>query len=82
MDRGSGTVRALGLLGQVDLPAEAAAVPRARRYVRDLLDGTGHPQTDDALLLVTELVTNSVRHSDSGRTPARHVETAERPSRA
>ncbi|MEU0518741.1 ATP-binding protein [Streptosporangium sp. NPDC006007] len=66
-------VRTLGLLGQVDLPAEVATVPQVRRYVRDLLDGTGHPQTDEALLLVTELVTNSVRHSDSGRTPGGRV---------
>ncbi|WP_329084817.1 ATP-binding protein [Streptosporangium sp. NBC_01469] len=66
-------MRALGLLGQVDLPAQIAAVPRARRYVRDLLDGVDHPHTDDALLLLTELVTNSVRHSDSGRTPGGRV---------
>jgi serine/threonine-protein kinase RsbW len=60
-------VRALGLLGQVELPAEVASVPLARCYVRDLLESTGHARTDDALLLVTELVTNAVRHSDSGR---------------
>lgn len=69
-------MRALGLLGQVDLPAEDAAVPRARRYVRDLLNGVGHPQADDALLLVSELVTNSVRHSDSGRAPGGRVVVA------
>ncbi|MEV7006023.1 ATP-binding protein [Streptosporangium sp. NPDC051022] len=69
-------MRALGLLGQVDLPAEDAAVPRARHYVRDLLNGVGHPRTDDALLLVSELVTNSVRHSDSGRVPGGRVVVA------
>ncbi|GAA2907740.1 ATP-binding protein [Streptosporangium fragile] len=62
-------MRALGLLGQVDLPAEVAAVPRARRYVRDLLKGLDHPRAEDALLLVSELVTNAVRHSNSGRRP-------------
>ncbi|MEU4539614.1 ATP-binding protein [Streptosporangium sp. NPDC023825] len=62
-------MRALGLLGQVEVPAQVAAVPRARRYVRDLLKGTDHPHIDDALLLVTELVTNAIRHSDSGRCP-------------
>ncbi|MEU0517128.1 ATP-binding protein [Streptosporangium sp. NPDC006007] len=62
-----------GLLGQVDLPAKVASVPQARRYVRHLLEGIGHPQADDALLLVTELVTNSVRHSDSGRVPGGRV---------
>ncbi|MBB2911259.1 anti-sigma regulatory factor (Ser/Thr protein kinase) [Streptosporangium becharense] len=66
-------MRALGLLGQVDLPAEVAAVPRARRYVRDLLKGVDHARADDALLLVSELFTNAVRHSDSGRTPGGRV---------
>ncbi|MFI6455045.1 ATP-binding protein [Streptosporangium amethystogenes] len=61
-------MKELETLGQVDLPAQVAAVPQARRYVRDLLDGVNHPHADDALLLLTELVTNSVRHSDSGRT--------------
>ncbi|GAA2879154.1 ATP-binding protein [Streptosporangium fragile] len=69
-------MRALRLLGQVDLPAEVAAVPRARRYVRDLLKGLDHPRTDDALLLVSELFTNAVRHSDSGRTPGGRVTVA------
>ncbi|MEU6738284.1 ATP-binding protein [Streptosporangium sandarakinum] len=57
------------LLGHIALPGDAASVPQARRYVRDLLEAAGHPRTDDALLLVTELVTNAVRHSDSGRQP-------------
>ncbi|MFC4060605.1 ATP-binding protein [Planomonospora corallina] len=64
------------LLGQTGLPGELAAVPRARRYVRDLLDPLGHTRTDDALLLVTELVANSVRHSDSGRVPGGRVNLA------
>ncbi|MFC4060614.1 ATP-binding protein [Planomonospora corallina] len=53
-----------------------ASVPRARRYVRDLLDTAGHRQADDALLLVSELVANSVRHSDSGRHPGGRVTVA------
>jgi serine/threonine-protein kinase RsbW len=69
-------VKALGLLGQVELPAEVASVPKARRYVRDLLEAAGHAQTEDALLLVSELVTNSVRHSDSGRIPGGRVSVA------
>ncbi|WP_326828637.1 ATP-binding protein [Streptosporangium sp. NBC_01810] len=36
----------------------------------------GHPYADDALLLLTELVTNSVRHSDSGRTPDGRITVA------
>lgn len=60
-------MKALGLLGQVVLPGEVASVPRVRHYVRDLLAAAGHAHHDDALLLVTELVTNAVRHSRSGR---------------
>ncbi|WP_344866293.1 ATP-binding protein [Planomonospora alba] len=66
----------VGLLGQVAFPGELASVPRARRYVRDLLDTAGHRQADDALLLVSELVANSVRHSDSGRRPDGQVTVA------
>ncbi|MBB2911602.1 anti-sigma regulatory factor (Ser/Thr protein kinase) [Streptosporangium becharense] len=37
----------------------------ARRRVRELL-GEGHPASDDVILLVSEVVTNSVVHSCSG----------------
>ncbi|WP_433243557.1 ATP-binding protein [Streptosporangium sp. CA-135522] len=57
------------LLGHVVLPGDVASVPQARLYVRDLLGPIGDGYVDDALLLVTELVTNAVRHSDSGRRP-------------
>ncbi|MCG5218216.1 ATP-binding protein [Streptosporangium soli] len=67
---------ALGLLGQLALPADVASVSGARRYVRDLLDRTGHAQADDAILLVSELFTNAVRHSDSGRRPGGQVTIA------
>ncbi|GIH68021.1 ATP-binding protein [Sphaerimonospora thailandensis] len=60
-------MKALGLLGQIDLPGETASVPKARHYLRVLLAGTGHPHCDDALLLTTELVANAVRHTDSAR---------------
>ncbi|MFF5114508.1 ATP-binding protein [Streptosporangium sp. NPDC000509] len=63
-------------LGRADLPAEVESVPLARRYVRDLLDRIDHKQTDDALLLVSELFTNAVRHSDSGRHPDGRVSVA------
>ena len=43
-------------------PNSAAA---ARELARDLL-GPGHPALDTAMLLVSELVTNSVTHSRSG----------------
>ncbi|MFJ2031694.1 ATP-binding protein [Streptosporangium sp. NPDC087985] len=69
-------MKALGLLGQVCLPAQVASVPMARQYVRDLLRVAAHAQADDALLLVSELVTNAVRHSDSGRVPGGRVTVA------
>ncbi|MER6788957.1 ATP-binding protein [Streptomyces sp. NPDC000658] len=44
-----------------------ASVPQARHAVRDLLDRQGVPITDDLaqglLLIVSELVTNAVRHA-------------------
>jgi anti-sigma regulatory factor (Ser/Thr protein kinase) len=41
-------------------------VPRARAFI-DVVLGAGHPGRDVARLLVSELVTNAVQHSDSGR---------------
>nr|WP_191910334.1 ATP-binding protein [Microbispora cellulosiformans] len=67
--------KAVGLLGRIDLPGEAASVRGARHYVRVLLAGTGHPRADDAVLLVSELVANAVRHSDS-RLPGGQVTLA------
>jgi len=64
------------LLGQICLPAQVDSVPIARQYVRLLLQVVEHAQADDALLLVSELVTNAVRHSDSGRLPDGRVAVA------
>lgn len=48
-------------------PAVEVSVPQARRAVRDLLKRQGVPMHDDAvhavLLIVSELVTNAVRHA-------------------
>lgn len=48
-------------------PAVDASVPRARHAVRDLLARQGVPVADDVvqglLLIVSELVTNAVRHA-------------------
>lgn len=46
------------------VPALPAQVRAARAFVREAL-GAGHPCAGDAVLLVSELVTNSVRHSSS-----------------
>lgn len=48
-------------------PAVDVSVPQARRAVRDLLERQGVPVEDDILqgllLIVSELVTNAVRHA-------------------
>ncbi|WP_433240901.1 ATP-binding protein [Streptosporangium sp. CA-135522] len=56
-------------MGHADFPGERRSIPAARRWVRNLLVDRGMDTTlDDVLLLVSEVVTNSVVHSDSGRT--------------
>lgn len=52
------------LLGVTELPGIPESVARARAFVRDVL-GPAHLVLDEAVLLVSELVTNSVTHSDS-----------------
>ncbi|GAA3076465.1 ATP-binding protein [Streptosporangium carneum] len=54
-------------LGVVDLPGVAHSVPAARRYVAELLTNAGHAEVEDVLLLVSEVVTNAVVHTGSGR---------------
>ncbi|WP_055482711.1 ATP-binding protein [Sphaerimonospora mesophila] len=54
------------LLGSAVLPGRSISVGIARAFVRDLLRVAECHQVDDALLLVSELVTNAVQHSDSG----------------
>jgi anti-sigma regulatory factor (Ser/Thr protein kinase) len=46
-------------------PGEAGQVREARRFLAGVLDGG--PAADDALLCVSELATNAVLHSRSGR---------------
>ncbi|MEV3919839.1 ATP-binding protein [Actinomadura coerulea] len=52
------------LLGELTLPAERESVPAARRFSRSVstASGAGHV-ADDAEVLVSELVTNAVRHA-------------------
>jgi anti-sigma regulatory factor (Ser/Thr protein kinase) len=52
------------LLGSIELVGVTASVPVARSFVRGLL-GEGHPALDDVSLLVSELMTNAVLHSNS-----------------
>jgi anti-sigma regulatory factor (Ser/Thr protein kinase) len=58
MASGPATLRAA-----IDLPSEQRSVPAARRVVGQLLDAwAASGFRDDATLLVSELVTNVVRH--------------------
>ncbi|GAA0995494.1 hypothetical protein GCM10009555_089650 [Acrocarpospora macrocephala] len=59
----------IAVLGVIDLPGQPAAAPSARKFVRGLFAGVADDRLDDLTLVVTELVSNSVRHSDSGRIP-------------
>jgi anti-sigma regulatory factor (Ser/Thr protein kinase) len=49
-----------------ELPGVPESATAARRLTRQLL-GDHHPAADTAMLLMSELVTNSVMHSKSGR---------------
>jgi anti-sigma regulatory factor (Ser/Thr protein kinase) len=52
------------LLGVIDLIGSPESVSRARVYVRKKL-GDEHPALDDVELLVSEVVTNAILHSNS-----------------
>lgn len=52
------------LLKSFEVPCAASSVPDARRTVRHVL-GEDHPRLDEVLLLLSELVTNSLVHSRS-----------------
>lgn len=57
-----------------EFPGEEASVPAARNWARALLAGRVTPSLlHDALLLLSEVVTNAVAHSGSGRKANGHV---------
>ncbi|RBQ20757.1 ATP-binding protein [Spongiactinospora rosea] len=57
-------------LGKVLLPGVVTSVPVARAFARALLAVHGHAGDEfPVLLVVSELIGNSVQHSDSGRVP-------------
>lgn len=57
------TADALPLRASIDLPTAPRSVPVARRVVRELLTGwSAEAFCDDTLLLLSELVSNVVRH--------------------
>ena len=48
------------------VPGIERAVGHARRWLRDLV-GADHPAFHDAAVCLSELLTNALRHTDSGR---------------
>ncbi|MFD0883624.1 ATP-binding protein [Streptosporangium algeriense] len=59
---------------QRDFPGKEISIPIAREWARDLLTGQiAAPVLDDVLLLLSEVVTNAVTHSNSGRPPGGQV---------
>jgi len=54
------------LLGSLTIPGHQACLHAAREFIARNL-GADHAWLDSAVLLTSELVTNSVRHSESGR---------------
>jgi anti-sigma regulatory factor (Ser/Thr protein kinase) len=61
---GGGPVSGVAFRESLAVCAVLGQVRAAREFVERVL-GAGHPCTGDAVLLVSELVTNSVRHSGS-----------------
>jgi anti-sigma regulatory factor (Ser/Thr protein kinase) len=52
-----------------EFPGEEASVPAARSWARELLaTRIASTALDDLLLLLSEVITNAVTHSESGRT--------------
>ncbi|GAA4511346.1 hypothetical protein GCM10023096_17740 [Nonomuraea ferruginea] len=72
--RPHGASRPDGMLtgpGLRQFPGEERSVSEAREWARALLEGRmAAPLLDDVVLLLSELVTNAVTHSDSGSTKA------------
>ncbi|WP_051865060.1 ATP-binding protein [Streptosporangium roseum] len=57
-----------------EFPGEVASVPAARAWAHGLLAvRLAPPALDDVLLLLSEVITNAVTHSDSGRTAGGRV---------
>ena len=51
------------LVRSVSLPPDPAWLPAARRSVRELVNGIGADARERAEIIVTELLTNAIRHA-------------------
>ncbi|WP_395103517.1 ATP-binding protein [Actinomadura sp. SCN-SB] len=66
------TMRTRVPLDGLDLPAVHASVPRARAFMRTLVNARGIAHVrDDAEILVSELVTNALRHATTAASTLR-----------
>jgi anti-sigma regulatory factor (Ser/Thr protein kinase) len=65
-DAGGHATRTGALIGSMTVPGRPESVRTAREFVADTL-GDGSALADTAVLLASELVTNSAVHSDSRR---------------
>ncbi|MEV0348021.1 ATP-binding protein [Nonomuraea sp. NPDC050680] len=54
-------------LAEMVFPGDAWVVPVVRRSVAAILLGAGHRDVDNARLIVTELASNAIQHTASGR---------------
>ncbi|WP_165781090.1 ATP-binding protein [Streptosporangium minutum] len=75
-DAAPGTPRADAQQGswRREFPGEVSSVPAARAWAHGLLAvRLAPPALDDVLLLLSEVITNAVTHSDSGRTAGGRV---------
>jgi serine/threonine-protein kinase RsbW len=64
------------LRSSISYPAVASQITQARRFLAGFLAGL--PLADDAVLCLSEVATNSVIHSNSGRIGGHFTVTAER----
>jgi anti-sigma regulatory factor (Ser/Thr protein kinase) len=65
-DLGGGAVKER-LLSEMVFPGETWAVPVARRFVGAVLLAAGYGDVDNARLVVSELISNAIQHTASGR---------------
>lgn len=74
-NRVAGPAPPLDLSATVDLPSVVRSVPAARRVIAELLRAwSAERYCDDAVLLVSELVTNVIRHVHTGSSLVLHVD--------
>ncbi|GAA0977991.1 hypothetical protein GCM10009555_040140 [Acrocarpospora macrocephala] len=57
------------LLSATDLPGASIAVPQARNYVQHICREMSNTRLNELLLVISEIVTNALQHSESGRRP-------------